>query len=170
MTLKIRVALIVWVGALVLMASDSASAWVRNISLERAFVGENIRLHEVQVRCRIEKKTRALRKIVSSNSSWCSVDVPSLCSRSKVAAARKMGKLNASEFRELAVSAQSQSVAGEVSAIQVVDEPEIDDADSLKEEQLLIEEQRIEIEQRRIELTRREVGLKKELNEISSVK
>jgi len=175
-------------GVILFVSSNSVLAWVKNISLERVFVGDTLRVHEVEVRCRIEKKTRTLRKVVSENSPWCSVDVPSMCSKAKIAAARELCKLSASEYKaiveETAIAAATgdsvpkpveSEASGEAvidqsnnkaSASEAVNSTNSDSRDELKAEQLLIEEQRIEIEQRRIELTRREVSLRKELNQI----
>ncbi len=149
--------------------THSANAWVQKISLERVFVGENIRIHEVAVRCRIQKKQRIMRKQVSSNGPWCSTDIPSLCSKSKISAARQLCKLNASEFTALAsgkadVATPAAQQSG--SKVEGIAEPKVDSKQDLLAEQMLIEEQRIEIAQKRIELTRREVGLKKKLSEM----
>ena len=170
MSFNLRVPLITLVGMTGIMMTNGAGAWVKNISLERVFVGESIRVHEVQVRCRIEKNTRTLRKNITSGGQWCSVDVPDLCARAKVSAARKMCKLNASEYKDLIAKSESGGVSSEPALADVTDSVNTlsDDANSLKEEQLLIEEQRIEIEQRRIELTRREVGLRKQLTELGN--
>ena len=155
---------------LLALYAQSADAWVRKISLARVFVGENIRVHEVAVRCRVQKKQRVMRKEVSSNGPWCSTDIPSLCSKSKVTAARRLCKLNASEFEAMAKGkAEAASSLAQKSDLKVeaVSELKADSKKNLLAEQMLIEEQRIEIEQKRIELTRREVGLKKKLSEMA---
>lgn len=159
-------------AAAVLLAfyAQSANAWVQKISLERVFVGENVRVHEVAVRCRIQKKQRVMRKQVSSNGPWCSTDIPSLCSKSKISAARQLCKLNASEFTALASGKTEvpSSVASQSdSKVESSTAPKADSKQELLAEQMLIEEQRIEIAQKRIELTRREVGLKKKLSEMA---
>ena len=149
--------------------AQSADAWVQKISLERVFVGENIRVHEVAVRCRIQKKQRVMRKEVSNNGPWCSTDIPGLCSNSKVTAARQLCKLNASEFEAIAsgkAEAPSSVAQKSDSKLETVTESKADTRKDLLAEQMLIEEQRIEIAQKRIELTRREVGLKKQLSEM----
>jgi len=170
MTLNKRAALIWLVGITILIGANGANAWVKNISLERVFVGDTIRVHEVEVRCRIEKNTRPLRKVFSSNGPWCSVDVPDLCARAKISAARKLCKLNATEFKELVASVKQKPTSEELASVEVEQISEVDSIAQLKEEQLLIEGQRIEIEQRRIELTRQEVDLRKKLNEIDSAR
>lgn len=161
-----------WFSTVVFLAlyAQSADAWVQKISLERVFVGENIRIHEVAVRCRIQKKERVMRKQVSSNGPWCSTDIPSLCSNSKVSAARELCKLNASEFEAIAsgkAEAPSSLAEKSDSKVEAASEPKADSRKDLLAEQMLIEEQRIEIAQKRIELTRREVGLKKKLSEMA---
>lgn len=165
-------------AAIVVLAlhSQGAHAWVQKISLERVFVGDNIRIHEVAIRCRIQKKQRIMRKRVSSNGPWCSIDIPNLCARSKVSAARQLCKLSASEFAAMAngevekpvVADATKESKSSVTAELTEAEQERDSKQDLLSEQMLIEEQRIEIAQRRIELTRREVGLKKKLSEMAS--
>jgi len=158
------------VSVLLALYADSANAWVQKISLERVFVGENIRVHEVAVRCRIQKKQRVMRKQVSSNGPWCSTDIPSLCSKSKISAARQLCKLNSTEFAALAsgeAEVPSSGKSQDNSNVKTLAEPKTDSKQDLLAEQMLIEEQRIAIAQKRIELTRREVGLKKKLTEMA---
>jgi len=161
----INLSLLVCITALGLYA-DGAHAWVQKISLERVFVGENIRIHEVAVRCRVQKKPRIMRKQASNNGPWCSTDIPSLCAKSKISAARQLCKLNADEFTALA-NAEAENLTTPVISDNSKDEQKADSKNDLLAEQMLIEEQRIEIAQRKIELTRREVALKKRLSEMA---
>jgi len=147
-------------------ATTPASAWVKGISLERVFVGDNIRIRQVDVKCRIERKPRALRQVESTNGPWCSIDVPELCADKKFVAARKLCSYNASEFRQMAVSGENNFIDGSVlnkaEAPSPKSNPE-DIAGDLLQEKMLIEERRIQIEQRRIELSRKEISLRKKL-------
>ena len=141
------------------MSALPASAWVKSISLERTFVGENIRVLEVAVKCKLDNSKRKLRKIVSESKSWCSVDLPSLCSNRKVTAARELCRLSRQEFQQM--------IAGEGAAIKqgFVESKEQETAnqlrDNLIQEKMLIEEQRIQIAQQTIELNRKELELKR---------
>lgn len=143
-----------------------AFAWVKDISLERVFVGDNIRVHQVDVKCRIVKSPRSLRRVVSSKGPWCSIDLPELCAENKIVAARKLCGYSATEFRDMIASGYNDfnddSVAEKSAASKAKRRPE-DIKSELLEEKMLIEERRIQIEQRRIELSRREISLKKKL-------
>jgi hypothetical protein len=143
-----------------------AFAWVKNISLERVFVGDNIRIHQVDVKCRIEQKPRALRHVESTNGPWCSVDVPELCADKKIVAARKLCGYSASEFRQMAASGNNNFSDGSAvepsAAAKVKSNLENVKSERLQEKKHL-EERLIQIEQRRIELSRREISLKKKL-------
>jgi len=155
------------VSTVLLGISNPAYSWVKDISLERVFVGENKRVHEVAVKCRIERKPRSLRKLVSSDGDWCSTELPELCAEQKIAAARKLCSYTASEFRELVVAGglnQSTPAALQNASVGAADVTTVVASKAeLLQEQMLVEERRIRIEQRRIELSRREVALKKEL-------
>lgn len=165
----INMSLLFTTTVLLVLYAQNANAWVQKISLERVFVGENIRVHEVSVRCRIQKQQRVMRKQVSSNGPWCSIDIPSLCSNSKVTAARQLCKLNSSEFGAIVSGkTEASSVAQKNdSKLEALSKSKVDSKQDLLAEQMLIEEQRIEIAQKRIELTRREVRLKKQLSELA---
>jgi hypothetical protein len=143
-----------------------ASAWVKDISLERLFVGENVRIHQVDVKCRIVQSPRSLRRVVSSKGPWCSVDLPELCADKKIVAARKLCSYSASEFRELIASGASSFDDDPVvkKTATVNEKSKVENTkNDLLQEKMLIEERRIQIEQRRIELSRREISLKKKL-------
>lgn len=151
---------------LLAFTTTPATAWVKGISLERVFVGDNIRIRQVDVKCRIERKPRALRQVESTNGPWCSIDVPELCADKKFVAARKLCSYGASEFRQMAASEQTSFNDG--SLINKAEEPSAksnrdDIAGELLQEKMLIEERRIQIEQRRIELSRKEISLRKKL-------
>lgn len=152
--LKIVILISLIITALPAMAS------VRSISLERTFVGENIRVLEVAVKCKLGKGKRKLRKVVSESKPWCSVDLPDVCADRKVVAAREICQYSGTEFQELLATKKSK--VDKVIALK-------ESPDDLIQEKMLIEEQRIRIAQLRIELKRKELALRKKLSENSSL-
>ena len=148
-------------------------AWVKSVSLERTFVGENIRVLEVEVSCKTYRDARRLRQVVSADGPWCSVDVPDMCADKKIQLARQICDLDPEQYAAIAAAKKadvnSASVttksaqnagSGEASAQE-------DSQENLLQEKMLIEEQRIQLEQKRLELRKKEVALEKQLSEIS---
>lgn len=161
LTLKALSAALLLVGTI-----TPASAWVKDISLERVFVGDNVRIRQVDVKCRIEQKPRALRQVESSNGPWCSIDLPELCADKKIVAARMLCSYSASEFRQMVVSGNNDFSDGTVVEKSVAPNAKggrENVKSELLQEKMHIEERRIQIEQRRIELSRKEISLKKKL-------
>lgn len=151
-----------FVLTLLMILALPASAWVKSISLERTFVGDDIRVLEVAVKCKLDNSERKLRKITSENKSWCSVDLPNLCSNRKVTAARELCRLSRKEFQQL-VSGEAKLEA-QASIQGDVQETEQQKKGDLMQEKMLIEEQRIQIAQQKIELSRKELELKRRLS------
>jgi hypothetical protein len=146
-----------------------ALAWVKSVSLERTFVGNNIRILEVAVKCKLDNADRKLRKVVSSNKDWCSVDVPSICSDRKVMAAREVCQYSRAEFQALIDNKGAPKPAAAKSVVAKVSPQKAaigsgQSKDDLMQEKMLIEEQRIKIAQLQIELSRKELALKKQLS------
>jgi hypothetical protein len=153
------------------LQASPAMAWVKSVSLERTFVGDNIRVLEVAVKCKLDNADRKLRKVVSSSKDWCSIDVPSICSERKVMAAREVCQYSRAEFQELIdskgkpvskVASPSKPAVAKVSPKKAAIGTG-QSKDDLMQEKMLIEEQRIKIAQLQIELSRKELALKKEL-------
>lgn len=141
----------------VLVAVSPAMASVKSISLERTFVGDNIRVLEVAVKCRFDKGQRKLRKISSTSNPWCSIDLPEVCAVRKVMAAREICQYSRTEFQDLLANKKSKKNN---------EKPTLkESADDLIQEKMFIEEQRIRIAQLRIELKRKELTLRKALSE-----
>lgn len=145
-----------------------ALAWVKSVSLERTFVGDNIRILEVAVKCKLDNADRKLRKIVSKNKDWCSVDVPSICSERKVMAAREVCQYSRAEFQALVDNKDTPKPVAAKSAVSKTSPQKSavgtgQSKDELMQEKMLIEEQRIKIAQLKIELSRKELALKKQL-------
>lgn len=148
-----------------------ASAKVRTVSLERTFVGENIRVLEVEVSCIAVRKGRRLRKIVSENGPWCAVDLPDMCATKKYTLARQVCELKSKDFNALVESRKSKvntaSASSNTSQKMASDtrSGESENVVSLLQEKMLIEEQRIQLEQKRLELRKKELELEKQLSE-----
>lgn len=151
----------------------AAQAWVKSISIEKKFVGDNIRILEVAVKCNVDKTERKLRKNLTEKTDWCSVDLPNVCSSRKVKAAREICQYSRDEYRQLIADnkaesgstpkAISQSSSSNNSNLSV--DEKLDTNQELMQEKILIEEQRIKIAQLQLELKRKELQLRSQLVE-----
>lgn len=164
--------------SIILLATSFALpsfAWVQSVSLERTFVGKNIRLLEVEVNCKFYNKARRLRKVVSENKPWCSVDLPSMCATRKIVLAREVCDFNPEEFdaliaAEKAGTKPAPALAKSAEKIKASETAaNANSSENLLQEQMVVEEQRIKLEQRRLELRKKEIALKKQLSDLANL-
>ncbi len=148
--------------------SLSASGAVKRVSLEKTRWDGKNRYLDVSLLCVGDEEPRLIRRPVRASGKWCSVDVGSMCHRSKYTLARAVCKIDAPRFAKLAGRQQETTTKAETPAEVAVTGVENntfeDKRTELLKEQMLIEQQRIQIEQRRLKLVAEELALRKSLN------